>query len=254
MLIPLILSALLASNASGKTLVRQQPGTVIPAMASVKPIITDDANTVCHAWFKAGSIQDTRGCAWAMQGTVPQVARNGATPAGAGPCSDSNYYTAPLGSSLLDLCTGNCSLCVVYAVNPRPAGVTTFSALNGLTAGYNVAVTATTDRLQAYDASGLINQTAPANSVTSISVACHGKNGNNLVTKVNLGTYASQALSRAFVAAAGVSPMIGRSQATGGQSFGGTIYEVWFSTTTPSDAAFTAIQQQIKAKLGITAW
>jgi len=52
-----------------------------------------DANVAANVYWNGTALQDVKGNAWAMTGTVPQVAASGGVPAGAGVFSDSNYYS-----------------------------------------------------------------------------------------------------------------------------------------------------------------
>jgi hypothetical protein len=77
---------LTATNAKGDS--------TATATVTVLPYrIPESANVVAHVWWNGSSIQQT-GSAFAMVGTVPQVAASGSVPAGAGPYSTANYYDA----------------------------------------------------------------------------------------------------------------------------------------------------------------
>src|SRR5574340_1492774 len=83
-------------------------------LAQRQPLIPDDAGTVSHVVFNGSSLVDRFGNSWTQNGTVPQVARSGRTPAGAGPFSDANYYSLGTGSDVLDF-AGDFSACIVFA-------------------------------------------------------------------------------------------------------------------------------------------
>lgn len=78
---------LTATSAKGKTATASATVTLYPYR------IPEGANLVAHVWWDGSSIQQT-GSAFTMTGTVPQVAASGAVPAGSGPYSAANYYTA----------------------------------------------------------------------------------------------------------------------------------------------------------------
>ena len=86
-------------------------------------LIPDDANTVAHVYWNGTALVDTKGNAWTMNGTVPQVSAGPLYPhgfsqpakAGAGPFSTANYYTSTL--SALAFPTGTAwTVCVVFDV------------------------------------------------------------------------------------------------------------------------------------------
>lgn len=217
------------------------------------PLIGDDAGTVAHVYWDGSALVDTKGLGWAMVGTVPQVSASVSpfTPgrAGSGVYSDANYYTLGAGSDVLDF-TGDFSACFVF-VPP-----TTFAASpaifdNGAvaTSGY-IFFLDTGGRLSSFSYSSG-QQAISGNSVVTygINVACGGRSGVNFVSKLNVGTYASQAA--AYVADTTSVATLGRMRSAAGRYFPGTLYEAWFSTTTPSDALFTAIIKRVFGQLNL---
>lgn len=68
--------------------------TPSPLWKKLGLLIPEDAATVAHIYFDGAKLNDTKGNTWTQVGTVPQVAKSGAVPAGAGPFSGSNYYSA----------------------------------------------------------------------------------------------------------------------------------------------------------------
>lgn len=228
-----------------------------PALATPRPIITPDANTVAHLWFKAGGLTDSRGNAWSVVGSVPYVPRSGRAPGGAGSFGAGAYYYLPAGSTLAF--AGDFSACFVFRQNTL-AG-TLFSNLS--TAGgwgvwydwswYGNAVLNLRNATANTTVGGLRTDKL---GVDRISVVCAGRSGNVWRVKTNLvGPEETLTSSTAYVqnltAIAGIGiPGTGDH----GGYLNGTVFEAWFSTTAASDALFTSIQQEVKRKLGITAW
>lgn len=247
----LIVAALLAAGSSGSEMVRNQPGRIMRS-PRFGHLILDDPGTVAHVYFDGAAIRDSSGNAWSMQGTVPQVAKSGFTPAGAGPFSDSAFYTLGTGSDVLDF-SGDFSACIVWS--PSTTNATRALAANGT---YNTAGWIVSDSQRLYvSQSGGVSSTAvggnPANG--TMSVTCFGQASGRAVLKQNLGSYLQAAGTVTITPATSVRAQIGRYEAGGaGRNASGIIYEAWFSTTTPSDALFTAIMQRAKLRAGITAW
>ena len=249
----LIVAALLASNSTGKTLVRVQQGTTVPQVMPIGPLILDDANTVCHATWNGYTVVDQR-CAWAMAGTVPQVAKLGKVPAGAGAFADANNYTVGSGSDVMDF-AGDFSLCVVYSVTAYANSPVLVSDGAANAAGYYLQQGSSGTVNLVTNSSGANSSGATVNtaSLSTVNVACAGRSGTTQHVKLNLGTIASKA---AATITAGTSQVLkmGRYDGTGSGLTAGTIYEVWASSTPASDALFTAVQQRVKTRLSITAW
>lgn len=251
----MLLAVLLLSNATGKTTVRVSPGTMVPVSGYSGPLIADDVATVAHVTWNGTALVDTRGAPWVMNGTVPQVARSGRTPAGAGAFSDANYYAPPTAADLMDLSTGNFSACFVLA--PSAADLTTPFAVpfsNGVynssgyfwqwtTGGAAVALGSTTTAAA----------TVTTASAGVVSVFCMGRSGTSLLAKLNLGPIVS-VTPAAWVTGVSEPATLGRYNAATGRAMTGTMYEAWWSTTPASDALFTAIMQRVKLRAQITAW
>lgn len=238
------------------TLTASNAGGSVTASATVTItgpyLISDSAGTVCHAWWDGTSIRDTKGCSWTMNGTVPQVAATAGRPAGAGPFADANNYQLGTGSDGLDF-TGDYSVCVVFY--DRTAG---YPVHNGNTpssgAGYRLELFNSASFRYATPSGANANTLDVATTLVAASVncVCFGMSGTTQVTKGNLGTVRTatpigRTNSTSFPA------RIGRGETTT-HAFANTIYEVWFSTDTPTDALFTAIQQQVKSRAGVSAW
>lgn len=238
----------LASNASGKTLVRTNQGTVVPVAAYSGPLIADDSNTVCHATFNSAAIQDAKGCLWSMNGTVPQVAKSGKNPPGAGPYSVVNFYSLGTGNDALDF-TGDWSACIVFSKTAAATSNVIFS--NGVSgaSGYGIVlISGTTPYIYG---TGAVASTANTVSTSALNVVCAGRSNTSALVKLNLGALASGT----YTYAAGTSAVayLGK-WASGTPASEVTVHEAWFSTTTPTDALFTAIMQRVKLRAQVTAW
>jgi hypothetical protein len=250
MIAHLFLAAVLASNAGGKTLVRQSQGTLVPITGFQGPLIADDANTVCHAYFDGVAIRDTKGCAWTMNGTVPQVSRNGKTPGGGGVFSDSNFYALGTGSDGLDF-AGDFSVCIVATGAATATRVMTQNT-NGSSQGYSLQTEAGRKcRITTWPA-GLSADTGNATAAGEVFACCVGRGDGKIRSKLNLGALV-EVTSNVQTPAAANAAQIGK-WPTAGFPWDGLIYEVWFSSTPATDANFTAIQQRVKLRAQITAW
>lgn len=253
MLIQLVLAALLASNGSGKTLVRVQPGTTVTGPVYPGPLILDDANTVAHVTWTGTTLLDSKGNTWAMQGTVPQVAKTGKLPPGAGPLSDTNYYSS---SSAAMTFTADYTICAVVAI---PASGNAPSVFGNNWPNTNSYLFGLGNASPPYTTINPINpngQQKVATTVTTaaageVSVLCGGRAGTNSVAKMNLGALATMASSTGNLGNG--TAVIGRNNQAG-YSFPGMIYELWLSTSTPTDALLTSIMQRVKLRAGIVAW
>ena len=216
------------------------------------PLIADDAGTVAHVVWNGVGIADRFGNSWTQNGTVPQVARAGRTPAGSGPFSDVNYYSLGAGNDVLDF-AGDFTIALVLS-DTNNVGVP-MSNGTAATNGYFVRTSSLRPEL-------VVSNGATTGSASNVgtglngspSVFCCGRTGNLLVSMTNLSTLnTSPAVAGAITPATATTAKIGR-YAAAGLPYTGTVYEAWFSTTTPTEALFNAIQVRVKSKAGITAW
>lgn len=214
------------------------------------------AKTVAQVVWNGSALVDLQGNSWTQVGTVPQVAASGSIPAGAGPFSDSNYYQLGSGTDPLDFAS-DFSACVVFGIGTIPLAGTTKVFFNNGTAntdGYYLEMTTSGTVDVATDSPAGHKTTVafvPATQ-SSVNVACFGRAGLTQLVKMNLSpTLTGPA---APVTPATTTPArIGRYSTTG--FFADlTLYELWFSTTTPSDYLFSFIARAIRTRLGITAW
>lgn len=247
----LLIVMLLASNADGKTLVRQQPGTMVTSPPCKTLICGYDGPAVSHVWFDGTTIRDTKGLAWSMEGTVPQVARSGSTPAGAGPYSDANYYSLAAPNPFQF--AGDFWACFVFMGPTVTGSYQTLGGAGGAGAGWIATTTSTNGYGAAYFAGGVVTSTAV--SVGVVNVLCLGRTGTTGYAKLNLGAIASGTGTSTL----GTTMALGRSAAVTGQAFGSTVHELIGASASPgptatADALFTSIMQQVKFKMGITAW
>lgn len=242
MIAHLVIAAVLASNAAGKTAVRGQPGTLVTGPLPFVQLMNDDPSTISHVRWNGSQMIPVVGAAWTMNGTVPQVAKSGKRPAGAGPYSDTNYYSVTQANPSADFST-----CIAFI--PASASFTVITDVGAVSGGYriehglNLTVQMT--------APGVDSVAAPVASVASaVNVLCAGRTGGTAAIKLNLGVYTTKAIA---MAQGNGETRLGRSRGAGG-AYPGTILEVWYASTTPSDALFTEIAQRVKLRAGITAW
>lgn len=266
MLTAMLISVLLGSNASGKTMIRRQPGMIASIAGYQGPLIADAPGVRAHGTWNGVSLMDSQGNVWATNGTVPQVAKNGKTPSGAGPFSDANYYTLGSGSDVLDF-AGDFWGCIVFKLGASlPAGWTVLFD-NGISGagngGYVIQFDgsgAGTFRFSHYNSSGgtAYGQTANAALVGQINVGCFGRIGNSPYAKLNLGATAD-ATAGAFSVGTAFTAYLGRYNSTG-LSFGGTVLEMIFVNASPgadsaaADALWAGVANRVKTRAGITAW
>jgi hypothetical protein len=211
--------------------------------------ITEDAGTVAHVYWNGTALVDTKGNAWAMNGTVSQVAKSGLTPAGAGPTSETNYYKLGTGNDVLDV-VGDFTICLVFST-PDATGGNLFEngSFGGGGSGYVVGHAGTYAMIDTYTAGGLLTRAGTPNAPPSgtVNVVCAGRTGSSQKVKLNLGNVDTVADARNTPATTQIAKF-------GASAAGATFYEVWVTTTTPTDALFLAVATEVKAKLGISAW
>lgn len=207
--------------------------------------IVEDQNCVVHVRWNGSQLVDVKKSGWTMNGTVPQA--NGflmpSGRSGAGPFSDTNYYS--LVSNLLNF-AGDFSACFVVSGPPTTAYAVPGGSENYPQSGWYAQAVLTTGTLQAVSLSGgvaTVVTTTNSFTVGGLNVACMGRSGTTLYAKLNLGTLATGP-GGTIAPATGFPAAIGRLIGTPAP-FGTNIYEAWFSTTTPSDALFTQIQQRV---------
>lgn len=217
------------------------------------PMLTADGNTTTHVYWRNGSLIAAVGTGWTMTGTVPQVAGVGETPPGAGGYSVANRYDTSAVNDSLDF-AGAFTACLFYNPNGEVGSFTRIlGADNEPTATQGWHIRHNAGRANFWWSAGGAS-VSPANTevLNSPNVLCFGFNGTQLLAKLNLGAIVTTAVA-ATTPAAGVASRIGGATSSGNFT-ASTIYEVWASTDTPTDAAFIDLMQAVKARAGITAW
>lgn len=254
MIAHVLIALVVSSNASGKTLVRQQQGTLVPMVGYSGPLIADDPNTVAHVTWNGSALADSKGNAWAMTGTVPQVAKNGKTPPAAGAYSDSNFYGLGTGNDVLDF-TGNFTFCAVLKITNTGGPVVPFINAASGTDGYWLQVgTGATDTQAVFASGGNKAATAAAPVINgAINVVCMGRSGTTGYIKSNLGATVS-VINVGLTAATSNIAKIGKFESAGSSFSTGYTVELWWTTTTYTDALAIAVMQRVKNRTGTVAW
>lgn len=236
---------LTATSAKGKTATAQVSVTVTGPY-----LMSDDANTVCHWWTDGVTSRDTKSCAWTNQGNPTFNAASGSVPPSYGPPTASDYIKLGTGNDVLDF-TGNFTVCIAFT---PPSGSGQQGLIHNATyqvQGWRLFNNGTISVVLENDSSGAYPRaTATATLTAAVNVACGGRTGTSIVSKANLGTMA-QTNGVTIVAGTSVTALLG----SGGSTVqGGKIIEMWVSTTTPTDALFISVMNQVKSRAGITAW
>lgn len=222
------------------------------AFSMYGPAIPDDGNEVTHVYWTGLALADTKGLAWTKQGSPPMVAPSGFIPPGFGPASASNRYSLGSGSDVLDF-TGDFTACVVFT----GASLTTFQQYVSdgqyQVAGWYMAMAQNGVPYIYFNTTGVATPINPANSpVAGLNVMCAGRAGANGLIKLNAGATATNSAGT-ITAATGIAAQIGCGSINQDPHLG-TLYEVWITTDTPTDALFTSVVNAVKSKYAINAW
>ncbi|MBS2028712.1 MAG: hypothetical protein JST54_12495 [Deltaproteobacteria bacterium] len=223
-----------------------------------------DANTVTNVTWNGTQLVDASGQPWSMVGTVTQLSGGTASPwfpngfasnpmYGAEPSTVSNVYA--LSGSALNF-AGDFSACVAFTVDDIAGAGGMFSAgsLGGASAtgwaitvdngGGNVAI-------QGWKSDGtfVLNSalgSVGAGVVGGAHLVCFGRTGTTWIGKLDLAGAVSVSLSTVGYGANTTAYIGRRGDPAGPGSDQGKrgIFWVWASTTTPSDALFTAIESR----------
>ena len=235
----------------GKPLIRRgiNPGALGVPWWRRGPLITEDANCVAHVIWRNGSLIDLKGNSWTMAGTVPQVPESGSVPPGAGPFSIANYYKLGTGVDVLDFAGGTFSLVVIGKMSADPSTVIAGNT-DVATAGWNLqTATANTFSFRQFGPAVQVTSgnTAPTGS---LFVGCGGRdNGGSLAyVKLNSGTTVTGA-SASYTSPSAVEANIGTWSAHSFAWVNGIAYELYATTTAPSDALFSGIVAQVAARV-----
>jgi hypothetical protein len=248
----LLLPSLALSQGLNPTAPGQSSGGKVLAsfpLTTSGPLITEDANTVAHVYWNGTALTDTKGNAWTMNGTVPQVTANPFTTTryGAGPFSDSNYYSLGTGSDVLDF-AGDFTCHLVFNPTTLDAANARRLLVNASTStGYALTVRSTA----ASQVEFTVFRAGPASATATIATAptiagpnvvSIGRSGNTNSIKMNLSatgtSTAAMDQDSATVAKIG-------SLGTSTRAFDGTIYEVICSSSPFVEATVVSTQQKV---------
>jgi cysteine-rich repeat protein len=203
-------------------------------------LIPDDAKTASHVTWNGSTLVDAGANLWTTNGTVPQVTNGPGGRNGAGPFTGANYYSLGSGSDVLDF-SGDFSICIVFN---QPI-INAFPGLFGngdSSGGYEVYTNPGGNfSFQSYNGGAQFNlYTGNSISTSTYNIGCVGRAGSTIISKLNQGTVVTRTTS--FMPATWRPARLGNGYlaAPGTQ----TIYEAWFSSTTPSAALFNSITSQ----------
>lgn len=241
---------------SGPVSVTSNSGLTKATAVTITPLIPDDAKTVAHVWWNGTALVDSKGNSWAMQGAVPQVPSSSSAGffkqprAGAGPFTSTTYYSlGSSGNNPLNI-TGDFSVCAVFNL----AGYgSSYHALIG-DGQYTAASTDAGWFLYlgpgGHPALDFWGQTgnnhlasAPIVTLGVVTLVCGGRAGFStyLAQMTSSTSYNGGTILSGYTPAT-TPAVIGAGY---GSATNGTFYEMWVSTTTPSLALFTSIQQAV---------
>lgn len=227
-------------------------------------IITNRGGEVSHVFVRGGKIIDpfTRGVnqvsGWAESGSVPRVGPS--VPGGCdgryliegiGPFSAVNFFSLATAALAFPADFSACAVYLRQAGNPDNECVVDASAGN-LNGWLMVERNADSPILASF-AGGVQTNTIGLAAVPNeaVGVVCWGRAGTVGYVKANLGALATGA---AGTIATSTGARIGVRQNVLEPMLASTLYELWFSILTPSDALFTSIMLEVKGRLGVTAW
>jgi hypothetical protein len=182
---------------------------------------------------------NTRGNSWTQNGMVPQNPSTWNAPPSAGAFSDANYYTAPYGTLPA---SGDFTVCAVLTSNTLAGNTVPFSAGgNGINGWY---INASASAYSLYT-----DNAAVAGSGTPVlgkpQVLCVGRAGALAYAKMDGLTTGSVATTTTPHSRVGT---IGR-YTNAGFPFLGTVHEVYATTTPWNEAAVSALQASVMAKI-----
>ncbi len=214
----------------------------------------DDAGTVAHPIWNGTAISDPFNT-WTQNGTVPQVTAsplypNGfgaAAKPGAGPMSSvsGNFYSLGTGADVLDF-TGGFTCCVAW-LNDGTAGELFFDGNFGASGtGYRYSAVLFDTFGPASALSRITYSPAPTLGLTGgmgTNIVCGGRGGTTQYAKINLAAVQTLAGAQNTLDTTH-SAKIGNGIDAGNVAAIRSVLEEWCSSTTPSDALFTAIQNR----------
>lgn len=222
-----------------------------PSTPARGTLFAPDGNTVSHVYWRGGAIVDALGNSWTMNGTVPQVSASGSVPPGAGPYSDANYYSLGSGSDVLDF-AGDFTICLAFRPDTASANDVFVSNGTAAIAGWSVQSNASSQARVNNYRSGATDSSATSNTIqaSTPNVLCAGRSGSNLLVKLNSGSTATAACGTITTGSA-YAAQIGRYNGGGSLNPDGSILEVLLTSSTPSDAVFSAFISAAFAKMGL---
>jgi len=221
------------------------PATVLHApFTTFGASVPEDGNCVSHVTFPGGSIYDSKGNMWTQIGAVPQVATSqlyplgfgAASRSGAGPFTSSvNYFQLdPLGTGtdVLDF-AGDFLGVAVFRPTAVPTGVLVSNGLYQVD-GYYLQFSGLTLSLVQSQSGEADLQSVGGCDADAINVVCFGRVGANNIIKLNLNGLIS-GVGKTITPATTRPARIGV-YGDGGSATSSTVYELYFTTTTPTDA------------------
>lgn len=194
-------------------------------------------------------INDLKGNAWTMNGTVPQREPT-VSPfipglEGAGVYSDANYYS--LADDTMEW-AGDWSVTGTMSFTAL-SGARVFASKGNATSGWACYVNGNTASIFVYDGASKTAATAAGTVVTGPNIITCGKAGGTCYVRANAGAAATVACGT-MTSAAGQGARIGRSGVAGQAMTAGVTYKVIASTTPYSDALHDARFNRTYGNLG----
>jgi len=231
------------------------PSALNPTDVNVPPMIADTANTVFHVYSPTnGKFADTKNGIWVNNASSPFSAASGAAPPALGPFAAGMSYTSGSGVDAADV-TGNFTCAVVLRWPCLPATGPSFvpvsDGFNGQPGWYvNLYGTITTASNGVIDVqinSSPIRYFPTNRTLDDVSLVMFGRSGTTAFIQSNNDAYTSATCG---TGAAPTRALTIGNYSAGGIPYTNRIYEVFFSTDTPTSASFSNIYTQVKARLG----
>jgi lysophospholipase L1-like esterase len=214
-------------------------------------LIPDLPGTVAHPIWSGTAISDAYGT-WTMNSTVPQVARSGNTPPGAGPFASDKWYRLGTGVDALDFAGDFLGIMVVRNAGPTTSQVWVDTsqvggAANGFllrTAGGGGGISFYTYNAGTTLVSGNVLQ-----GTGTVSVVAFGRDGTAHQYLSGSGIISDAGAAKVAVDAAHGS-FLGVNGASGATPLLGNVIEAWFAPVTPTVAMIATMTREVYRKLG----
>jgi len=189
-------------------------------------------------WTRNGSITSTTPARY-----VWPAGSSGLDREGMGSFSDTNYFSRAANGDLSgNVWTG----CLAYHLTTTGGSALRMYSSRSANSGFDIEHNSGACRL-VYGNTGGVITTSESVGAVGPNLCCVGSDGTTLYASLN--GSAANTDARGSVATASNAAMIGRYTDSTGSSFSaGTVNELWFSTSTPSDAVFQTIYKQFQAK------